>query len=163
MNAIEHPGKAQAAALEKRWRELPAVYGLINNIRSKIMNSSAELMSRLSDRLHHGFNTFTKPRRERFVPLNPSMASTVRGQAVPAREEVFKQLGDFRTQSEVSVPVAEDQRKPAKAASEALGVGLVVAVVLGLGTMWAWIVVQLAVMVFQVEPFLVRNILWTHQ
>ena len=53
------------------------------------------------------------------------------------------------------MPVAEDQSKPTNAA-----VSLVVAFVLCLGTMWAWTVVQLAVMV---SPFLVRNILWTHQ
>jgi len=127
------------------------------------MNSSNELKATLLDRFHDGFDNFTKPKRERLVPLNPALAPTVRGRAVPAPEGGFKQLDDFGARAEVSVPVVEDQSKPAKAASEALGVGLVVAFVLGLGTMWAWIVVQLSVMVSQVESFLFRNILWTHQ
>jgi hypothetical protein len=68
-----------------------------------------------------------------------------------------KQLDDFGAQAEVSMPVGEDQSKPNNAVSEALGVNLVAAFVLGLGTMWAWTVVQLAVMVSQGEPFLLRN------
>ena len=32
-NAIEPPWEAQPAGLEKHWREMPAVYGLINDIR----------------------------------------------------------------------------------------------------------------------------------
>jgi hypothetical protein len=75
-----------------------------------------------------------------------------------AASRTHKQQKTTKTQG-----AAEDRSKPAKAVSEALGVGLLVTFVLGVGTTWAWIVVQLAVMVSQVEPFLVRNILWTQQ
>jgi len=70
------------SGFEKCWREMPAVYGLMNDTRCQIMNSSDELRARLSDRFHLD----------------------------------LRQLDDFGTRAEVSVPVAENQSERAKAA-----------------------------------------------
>jgi len=127
------------------------------------MNSSTAIMATSSGQLQGEFNNFTTPGRGRLGPVNPVLASTARGHAVPVSEAAFKPFDDCGAQAEVSVPIAEDQSKPAGPASEALALSLVVALVLGVGTLWAGIVVQLAVLVSQMEPLLVRNILWTHQ
>jgi hypothetical protein len=71
-------------------------------------------------------------------------------------------LADIGAQAEVSVPLPDNRSKPGKAASELLGMSAVVLFVLGIGTVWAWIVVQVALMLSEMEPLLVRNILWTH-
>jgi hypothetical protein len=119
-------------------------------------------MVTLSDQLQGGFNPLTRPERERLVPMNPGSASIARRRAVPA-PEAPKPLDDCRAQAEVSVPAALDQSKPARAASEAVGLGLVASLVVGAGAVWAWSIVQLLLMISQAEPLLVQNILWTHQ
>ena len=94
--------------------------------------------------------------------MNPGSVSIARRRAVPA-SEVFKPLDDCRAQAEASVPAALDQSKPAKTASEAVGLGLVASLVVGAGALWAWSIVQLLLMISQAEPLLVQNNLWTHQ
>ena len=120
-------------------------------------------MATSSGQLQGGFHNLTTPLRVRLVPVNPDLASTTRERAVPVSARAFKPFDDCGAQAEVSVPIGEDRSKPARAASEVLGLSLVVTLVLGVGTVWAGIVVQLAVLVSRMEPLLVRNILWTHQ
>jgi hypothetical protein len=72
-------------------------------------------------------------------------------------------IADAAAEAGVSAPAAEAQSKPTKEGSEALGLSLVALLILGIGTAWALIVVQVALMAAEIEPLLVRNILWTHQ
>ena len=74
------------------------------------------------------------------------------------------QFADERgAQAETSVPEAEDQSKTTKPISETVGFGLVLSFLLVVGTVWAGIIVKLAMVLSEVLALLVHNILRTHQ
>ena len=74
------------------------------------------------------------------------------------------QLADWRgAQAESFVPVAEDQSKATKPPGEVVGFGLVLSFLLVVGTVWAGIIVKLAMVLSEVLALLVHNILRTHQ
>ena len=74
------------------------------------------------------------------------------------------QFADGRgAQAETSVAVAEDQSKATKSTGEVVGFGLVLSFLLVVGTVWAWIIVKLAMMLSEVLALLLQNILRTRQ
>ena len=74
------------------------------------------------------------------------------------------QFADGRgAQAETSVPEAEDHSKATKPASEVVGFSLVLSFLVVVGTVWAGLIVKLAMMLSEVLALLLQNILRTHQ
>ena len=74
------------------------------------------------------------------------------------------QFADGRgAQAETSVPEAEDHSKATKPTGEVVGFSLVISFLLVVGTMWAGLIVKLAMMLSEVLALLLQNILRTRQ
>lgn len=119
------------------------------------MNAITKPTATVSDQLCLAVPKFNRPRAH-------APNACISQECLPAPDGAFEPLADIGAQAEVSVPLPDNRSKPGKAASELLGMSAVVLFVLGIGTVWAWIVVQVALMLSEMEPLLVRNILWTH-